>query len=241
MADRRLPVGSLIIAGLVVALVLTTCGARRAGEERDAVRDTLRTEELAHRADSLGWAVRVEAALGANRSMMEVLQEREDSLDLLSLHASALAREVELLGGRLLTVSRMYAEAVGSIERHEAVVHRSDLIRSDQAPDSITGHVSDGLLEADVTATIDPPSVALPRYSVALELVTAVTETPDGRALFTARAGDPRVTIAHRETYWQPPAPVEFCSVGTKLKAAGVGGGLVEVTHLIARLFNLGG
>lgn len=223
---RRLPVGSLLIAGLAVAFVFTTCSSRRALGEANAERDRARSEELRLRADSAGWATAFAIEVEHGESLSSVVAAQDQRLRILAPAVDSLVRQVELLGGQVRTLSSMYLSAVGAIERADATAHFSMSNNTGNIPDSITGHVSDGLLEADVTATIDPPSVALPRYSVALELVTAVTETPDGRALFTARAGDPRVTIAHRETYWSPPAPVAYCSLGTRAKW-GAGGATV--------------
>jgi len=227
----------LLTAALALLLVLTTCGSRRALASADARVDSLRTETLAARASAMGWETRF---AGTTEALARQLQERRDSLVLLSQEKADLAREVELLGGRLESMVDLYASAVGTIEAHDAVVHRSDLIGSDpsggQLVDSITGHVSDGLLSADVKATVEPPTVSIPSYSVELALALGWTVGADGRALATAMPLDPRVTLRIGEAWYSPPPPVNYCGWGTRAKwalggaavggAVGFGGGV---------------
>lgn len=187
----------------------------------------MKTEKLEAEAQAAGWRTRlVEAG-----SIGEQLQVAKTENGLLLEEKQDLARQVATLGGQVRVLTDMYAEAVGQIEAREATLHTSG--PDNLTPDSVTGHVDDGLLSADVTATVDPPTVAIPRYSLTLALVTAVSETADGRALFTARAADPRVTLSFGDVYWQPPAPIERCGFWCHVRAGLWGAVVVEGGRVI--------
>lgn len=211
-------VALIVIALLVAALTLSTCGSRRAIDERDARVDSLRTEQLRLQLEARGFETRLASATD---DLERRLQESVDSTDALSRINAELAREVELLGGSVRSLAEMYVGAVGTIEASAAEAFRS---APDAPPDSIVGDVTDGLLRARVRATVTPPTVGIPAWSIdSLALVASVSETADGRALFAARAVDPRVTIQLGDVYYQPPPPVAFCSFGTRAKDHGRG------------------
>lgn len=219
MTTGRIP--WLIVAALALLLVLSTCSARGAMAERDAQLDSARTQTLALRADSMGWSVRLE---GATADLNARLHLVADSNDVLEVATAALAREVDLLGGQVRSLAEMYLGAVGQIEA-AGVVHARD---PESLPDSVTAEVDDGLLAARLYYR--PPNVlGADPYRVSIELVSAVTETPDGRALFTARAADPRVTVRLGDVYWSPPPPVNYCGLGTRVKW-GLGGSVAGFT-----------
>jgi hypothetical protein len=220
---KRLPVGSLLIAGLAVALVFTTCASRRALDARDAELDSIRAEETELRLATAGWETKFAVEVEYGQSLEDVVAAQDQQLRILGPATDSLIRQVELLEGQVRVLSEMYVGLTGSIEAHDAVAHlvvSGDITRVD----SITGDVSDGLLSAHVRATVEPPTVAVPSWSIdSLALVATVSELADGRALFAARAADPRVTIAMGSVYWTPPAPVEYCSTWTRTKDHGRG------------------
>ncbi len=217
---KRVPLPWLLLGGVVIAWALTAFFGGRALSSRDARVDSLRTEVLGERAAALGWETRM---VGTTEQLEQRLQELGDSTALLAREKADLAREVELLGGRLESMVDLYAGVVGTIERHDAVVHHSAPDSTTVVLDSITGHVSDGLLSADVTATVEPPTVSIPSYSVELALALGWTVAPDGRALATAMASDPRVTLRVGEAWYQPPAQITRNSFWTRLKDHGRG------------------
>lgn len=228
MSHPRLP---WILAGaLAVLLFISQCSAGAMLEARDAQLDSLRTATLAARAETMGWEVRFAQEAERGQTLARWLQTSRDSTSLLAEETAELAREVELLEGRVAALVEMYATARGQIEAHDATVHTSA-----EGVDSITGDVSDGLLSAHVTATVEPPTVAIPSYSIELALALALVEGADGRSLVTARAADERVSIAFGELYVEPPAPVEFCGLGTRVKDHGRGYLLLRTVEEIVR------
>ena len=225
----RIAVGVLLAVGLVLAV--SNCSKGRELAAAEARVAELQTERLAAVLDSAGWEIRLqEATEGLEERLAEAA--RSDSTDFFRDVAAELAVEVETLAGRVTTIASMYAEAVGQIEAHDAVVHASE--GSAAVPDSITGRVDDGLLAANVWASVQPAAVALRSYAIRFDIVTSVTETADGRALFAARAEDPRIEIGYRETYWQPPPPESYCSLGTRLTWALGGAGLGAIGWRLA-------
>lgn len=237
MADRRLPVGSLIIAGLLVVLVLTTCSSRRALEARDAELDSLRTEQIDAAARELGWERRFALEVEHGQRLEDLL---EDTTEFFERETVRLSREVEFLDGRLSLAAEVVASMQGQIEATEAVVFSGDSAHTGESVyspvskiDSISGDVTDGLLSAHVRATVEPPTVAIPRWSIdSLHVALGLVDTPDGRQLLTARAADPRVTLAIEDVFVQPPAPVPFCSFGTRVKDHGRGYAILRTLEL---------
>ena len=234
---NRLPVGSLLIAGLTLALVLTTCGSRRALAERDARVDSLRTETLAARADAMGWETRL---MRATESLDARLQAADSTVGLLTAEKAALAREVETLGGRLSSMVDLYAGVVGSIETHDATVHGPERGSNEPRaePDSVTAPIDDGLLSGRMVYV--PPATLGLEYSVELALALGWVEAPDGRALVTARAADPRVQLRYGDVFWSPSPPVQYCGWGTRL-AWGLGGAVAGGVVGFAGGVTLGG
>jgi hypothetical protein len=227
-----------VLAGaLAVLLLVSHCSGRRALAERDARVDSLRTDLLVAGVDSAGWEVRL---VGATEGLEAQLQELGDSTALLATEKAALALEVESLGGQLRVVADMYASLAGSIEAHDATVHTS--ARDGEStvdvpyPDSVTAPIDDGLLSGRLA--FFPPSALDLQYRVELALALGWIEAADGRALVTARAEHPNVTLRYGEVFYQPPSPVEFCSFGTKATWAGIGGGVAELVRLITSLVN---
>lgn len=229
---KAIPLPWLLTGVMAVTLLLGQCSAGRRVAEANERRDSLATVALEARAAELGWETSFARETERGQTLARWLQDSRDSTALLQDEVAELAREVETLGGELRVVAEMYARAVGQIEAHDAVLHTSA-----EGPDSITGHVDDGLLSADVTATLEPPTVAIPRYSVELALALGWIEAPDGRALVTARASDPRVELRFGETYYDPPAPIQVCTFGQRLEAGAWGGGIaLGIRELLATL-----
>lgn len=195
-------------------------------EDRDARVDSLRTVALEAATAAMGWETRL---VSATDGLERRLQEAVDSSDVLELANAELAREVEELGGELRAVATMYAELAGSIEVHDATVHVS---APGAAPDSVTAAVDDGLLSGRLVYR-PPATLAIDPYRVELALALGWIEAPDGRALLTARAANPRVRLSFGDVYYQPPAPVEFCGFGAQLKAGAIGGGAAELLRLL--------
>lgn len=214
----------LVAGALLVALLAVMALNRHAIADRDARLEELRTEALELRLDSAGWETRL---VGATANLEELLQEAGDSLELFAAENADLARQVEELGGELRAVATMYAELAGSIEAHDATVHGPPA-----APDSISAGISDGLLEGRLVYR-PPATLAIDPYHVRLALALGWVEAPDGRALLTARAQDPRVALSFGDVYYQAPAPVEFCGFGAKVKAGVVGGASVELVRVL--------
>lgn len=228
----------LVAGALAVLLVLSQCAAGRAVDDRDARVDSLRSEEIAARADAMGWETRFSSTVP---NLARALQEAQDSAGLLSEAKDSLAREVELLAGRLSVMADLYADLRGQIEAHDAVVHISDSTKV--APDSVTAYVDDGLLNGRIAFI--PPDVLDLEYQVQLALTLGWIEVPDGRMLVTARAQHPNIALSYGDIFYAPPAPVEFCSLSTKLTWAAGGtavGGLAQpLFDLIKSFINSGG
>ena len=217
---RRLSAGWWVALGLGVALGVSTCWGNDARDELGA---ELRTAEIERRADSLGWAT----AFATETDRLEELLA--DTAAFFSRETARLNREVELLGGRLALAAQVVASMQGQIEATAAVVHRTALPGDTlgggniAVPDSITGDVSDGLLSAHVRATVEPPTVAIPSYSVQLAIALGLIDAPDGRQLLTARAEDARVRVSFGSVYVTRPEPIERCGFRCQLKAGGRG------------------
>lgn len=227
MKAARLPVGSLLIAGLAIAFVFTTCASRRAiGDVRTEL-DSIRSEETRLRADSAGWGTAFAIEVERGESLGSIVAAQDQQLRILGPATDSLIRQVELLEGRVAYLSEMYLGAVGQIETH-GVVHASD---AGATPDSVTADVDDGLLAAHLYYR-PPATLGANPYRVTIPLVATVSELADGRALFAARAADPRVTIELGAVYYQPPAPVQFCGLGTRVKDHGRGYAIGRVLEL---------
>lgn len=81
----RLPVGSLLIAGLALALVATTCSSRRALDARDTELDSIRSEETRLRADSAGWATAWAVEVEHGQSLGSIVAAQDQRLRILGL------------------------------------------------------------------------------------------------------------------------------------------------------------
>lgn len=221
---RRGALPWLLAGVLAVLLLLSECGARRLEAESDARVDSIRSEELAAQTSALGWETRFALTTEA---LTERLLSLMDSTALLGEEKAELARQVELLGGRLALLTDLYAEFRGTIETHDAVVHSSPANITGNIPDSVTAQVNDGTLSGRLVYR-PPSTLAVDPYRVALELVLGLAETPDGRALVTARSPNPAVSLRYGDVFWSPPPPVQFCSLGTRLEwgAWGYAGGV---------------
>jgi hypothetical protein len=234
---KRLPVGSLLIAGLLVLVGALLWANDRKDARVDALADSLRTERIEATARDLGWRTRYAQEVEHGQRLEDLL---EDTTVFFDREIAALSREVELLDGRLSLAAEVVASMQGQIEATAAVVFLGDSAHTGESVygsvsriDSISGDVSDGLLSAHVRATVEPPTVAIPRWSIdSLHVALGLVDAPDGRQLLTARAADPRVTLAIGDVFVQPPAPVQFCSLGTRVKDHGRGyaaGRLIEL------------
>jgi hypothetical protein len=224
ISAARLP--WVLVVGLSAALWMSTCSSRNEIAASNAERDRARADETELRLAAADWSTAFAIEVEYGQSLEDVIAAQDQQLRVLGPATDSLIRQVELLEGQVRVLGELYIGAVGSIEAHDAVAHRTvsgDTTRY-QVPDSITGDVSDGLLSAHVRATVEPPTVAIPSWSIdSLALVATVSELADGRALFAARAADPRVTIAMGDVYWQPPSPVAFCSLWTRTQDHGRG------------------
>lgn len=195
----------------------------------DAEIATMRSEQLIKVVDSSGWETHV---LEATADLEQRLIESRDSTSLLTDEKAALSDQILTLGGSLRYMSDMYAEIAGRIdESTPAVIHAENT----ESPDSATGTVKDGLLAADLVYRFARSTFGVTSYSLMIEMTTGFSELPDGRLLAVARATDERVRLSYGETFYQPPPPVQFCSVGTKAKWALYGAGAVGISTSIAR------
>lgn len=210
----------------VLAVALATVLALPGPPEEDPRLHQLRTELLEARADSMGWETRLVAATAGLEALLAATR---DSVGLLRGEKAALAREVEAMGARLTALVDMYAEARGQIEAQGAV-HGAR-----PEPDSVTAPIDDGLLEGRV-AYLPPTSSFSLDYTARLSLVLGLVDTPDGRLLVTARGTDPRVELSYGSVFYQPPAPVRVCSMGTRLEWGAWGAGIGFVGGLVTGL-----
>ena len=220
----------VLLAGACIALYVSGRLEARGIDRDRAELAQLKAERLVEIVDSAGWSVRL---VEATRDLERKLQAEESRGALLEAEKAALAREVETLGGELRALADMYADLSGQIETHDAVVHASD--SSASVPDSVTAQVDDGLLSGRIAFV--PPSTLDLEYRARLALVLGWVEAPDGRALITAKAEHPSVTLSFGEVFYQPPAPVAYCSLGQRAKTAGWSIGLWEAGKLAARIF----
>lgn len=208
--DILLLVATIAAIGFFAAWQLTGLQANRA----DSRVRVLRTELLAVRLDSAQWATRL---VESTEGLEERLQFSRDSTVLLSSEKADLAREVEALGGRILVLADMYAEARGQLEAaattHESVGNTTEIIT-----DSITAPFDDGLLRGRV-AYFPAPSHFSVQYTAHIALALGMIDTPDGRMLLSARAPDSRVALSYGEVLFQRPEPIRVCSLGQKAGA----------------------
>ncbi len=218
-----------VILAVALLLQVKTCGLSRDLAAADAAANLLRTEELLEDADAAGWeAVLVESRDGLTRR----LQEANHRGALLEEEKAELARSAELLGGELRVMADMYADMAGQIDAHDAVVFASDA--STGVPDSVVASVDDGLLRGSIR--FQPPDELSLEYRIRLGIALGIVDTPDGRAMITARAEHPKVELSYGELFYDAPAPVQYCSIGTRA-AWGLGGaGVGSVAVLFAKL-----
>ncbi len=224
---ERVASGLFLVGGLL--FMVRTCTLSGELAAADAAANLLRTEELLEDADAAGW----EAALVESRDgLTRRLQEANDRGALLEGEKAELARSAELLGGELRIMADMYADVVGQIDAHEAVVFAPDA--STGAPDSVVAQVDDGLLRGSIR--FRPPAELSLEYRIRLGIALGIVDTPDGRAMITAKAEHPKVELSYGELYYDAPAPVQYCSIGTRA-AWGLGGaGVGSVAVLLAKL-----
>lgn len=211
---------------LVVALAWVAIQGQCAQRDLDATREALaelRTDELEARAEAQGWRTQL---VQATSELEAQLQDELSRGALLEEEKRDLAREIETLGGRLQIMADLYADARSQITAH------AELHGDQEAPDSITAPVDDGLLEGRVAYFPAPREFDL-EYSVGIALTAAVAEAPDGSGLLTLMATDPRVSLSYGEVLYQRPEPVRYCSLGQRAKAAGYGALGSELVQLI--------
>lgn len=202
---------------LLVALVFSTCASNRSHHEKDAQLDSIRSEEIRLRLDSANWSTNVATLIERDNLLGVLIERTQDSLGILIADKTELVRQVEMLGGQVIALSDMYLGAVSQIEAH-GTVHS-------EAPgtvDSVTADVDDGLLAAHLFYR-PPATLGADPYTVTIEMVGSVSELPDGRALFAARASDTRVNIRMGDVFYQPRPPVEYCGLQTRI-GWGLGG-----------------
>lgn len=196
---------------LVVALAWVAIQGQCAQRDLDYAREALaelRTDELHARTEAQGWRTQL---VQATSELEAQLQEERSRGALLEEEKAELAREIETLGGRLQIMADLYADARGQLTA------RAELHGDQEAPDSITAPVNDGLLEGRVAYFPAPREFDL-EYSVGIALTAAVAEAPDGRGLLTLMATDPRVSLSYGEVLYQRPEARRYCSLGQRAR-----------------------
>ena len=219
-----------LTAATLVFFGLWQMGSLEAKADRIELR-RIRAERLMASIDSAGWEARL---VDATEGLEAQLQEARESGALLAEEKADLAAEVETLGGELRAMADMYVELAGSIRTHDATVHVSDTAAVQ--PDSVTAPVDDGLLRGKIA--FFPPSSFDLDYRLQVALALGWIDAPDGRLLITARATDSRVGLSYGDVFYQPPAPVAYCSVGEKARWATYGAGALELGQLVAGVLN---
>lgn len=185
--------------------------------------DSLRTEELNARLDAQGWQT---TFADETRELEARIQAERDRVALLVEEKAALAREVEILGGRLVALGDLYAAAQARI------IALGEAHGTNAQPDSVVAELDDGLLSGRV-AYFPPLSTFDLMYNVDLGISVVVAEAPDGRGLISLLPEDSRVNLSYGEVLYQRPEPVPYCSLSEKGKYAAVGAGLLQLLRIV--------
>ena len=230
---RHERVALLVATGLVVIL-LARDGCR--GKPPVDPAAPARTDAMIQALRDEGWTV-MEAAVVSD--LIKHAASLEQDTAKLHRALAKLAQEAFVAGAELHAVAELHAEAATAL-RLAGVEHGDTLrrlTRGDTAayagllppfmPDSITAEFDDGVFSGAVGFLPRENEFRLGiRARIAAAL--AIVEGADGRVLFSAVPSDERVTLSIQGASWQPPAPVQHCSLGTRIRW-GLGGLAVGV------------
>lgn len=199
----------LTLLALVAVLWFGNWRHSRHMEEERARVAQLRTDFLEERARAQGYQAQLTAA---TRNLHAALIKEAVRGDELAGRVQELVLQVEAAGGRIISLTELLATAQGHLVDTVEVFH-----------DSVTAQVNDGLLEGSWVYRPEQSLFDL-TYLARVPLDILQSETPDRRLLTTVRSPDPRVSPQVQDVYFQLPGPVRYCPMGTRAKAAGVGG-----------------
>ena len=171
----------------------------------ERVRDSLLLEEAAAEAAADGWAVQfgeLETDLLGRVARRDSMSQRlAASLERANARVRSLVEVVAVLKDSLVSVG-----APGdTTEAGEVTFH---------------GAINDGLLTGS-WRFLQPSLFLTYGVTVPLEIITS---EGGGRWLVTARSSDPRVSLSVPGFYFEPPAPVQKCGLGTRVRWLLMGG-----------------
>ena len=204
-------VALLVTTGLlIIILVRDGCS----GEPPVDPAAGLRTDVMIERLEADGWKV-VEAE--AQGDLIATLAALEGDTARLGQRVAEMARQAFVAGAELRAVTQLQAKAEAQL-RLEGEVHGADTVHLPyQGPDSVTSTFDDGLFSGRVSYFPAPAEFGL-ELRARIAAVLAITEAADGRTLFSAVASDPRAVVTLSGASYQPPDPVQVCSLGQKVR-----------------------
>jgi len=196
---------------VILAGVALTQGRRAAAAERRVAQ--LSTEALLQRTAAAGW--QAQAAV-MEKDVEKQLRKRDDEI-------GELARELRVANARLQARVSATATATGHGSAPARTFPRND--STPAPPDSVTGRVRDGLIDARLTYLPGPAAVFRLVYQVQVPLEIVTATAADGRGLAFARSPDPRVRLAFDTLQFQSAAggqrPWRWLLAGAVLGVAG--------------------
>ncbi len=142
-----------------------------------------------------------------------------------------LVTQVELLQGRVATITEMYAEL-----RDSFVFPVTDVDELGDEVTEIRGAIDEPGLRLRVAYL--PPASAFRLDELGIAGVLVVSQVPDGRQLVSARAESPRIAFTGLETYVAAAVVERRCPLGTRVTWGGVGLGIGAALGLAASVAN---
>lgn len=206
----RLELAAIVVALLALGWLWTRLEAAESREAAAAhARDSLLVEEAAERARADGWI----AQFGEETERLGKILGRRDSI------AAALRESLERANARILSLTNVIATLEDSVT---SLASRVDTTEAGEV--AYRGGIADGLLTG--TWRFLPPELSL-AYSVSVPLEIVTSEGGDGRWLVTARATDPRASVAVDGFWFDPPPPVQVARCTLRQTAWRVGIGIL--------------
>ena len=211
---------ALLVATGTVMVLLVRDGCR--GKPPVDPAAGLRTDVMIERLEADGWEV-VEAE--AQSDLIATLAALEGDTARLNRRVAEMARQAFVAGAELRAVTELQLQAETALRLAGEVHETAETLPGPETasggdnatPDSVTSTFGDGVFSGRVSYFPAPSEFGLElRARIAAALV--ITEAADGRTLFSAAPSDPRVNLQLQASSWQPPAPLQVCSLGQKVR-----------------------
>lgn len=207
----------VVVAIAILAFKLVPRALPSDGRDDEAAR--LRTEQLQRELTEDGWRVALGQNVGHLTQKLQQERSKGDSAQQAHQRAvAAIAQDLKAAEAELEAVIEFQAVGESQLEA-SAIAHGTAAV-----PDSFVAEFDDGLLRGRGTLTPAPSPLLRLAYVVEAPGTIVIARAPDREQLLVAaRSSDPRVRFNIPAVEYQMPAPIERCSLGTRIKW-GLGG-----------------